>query len=92
MSATENNGHDLLNNNNNQTNKYHVTFEDWNTYLWTTKNTSAPRVTDAALVPKRDEESTICFWIFHSSFIDVEQKHSYAIQQMWYLLLNTIMK
>ena len=28
MSATENNGHDLLNNNNNQTNKYHVTFED----------------------------------------------------------------
>ena len=92
ISATENNGHDLLNNNNNQTNKYHVTFEDWNTYLWTTKNTSAPRVTDAALVPKRDEESTICFWIFHSSFIDVEQKHSYAIQQMWYLLLNTIMK
>ena len=68
MSATENNGHDLLNNNNNQTNKYHVTFEDWNTYLWTTKNTSAPRATDAALVPKRDEESTICFWIFSFKF------------------------
>ena len=69
MSATENNGHDLLNNNNNQTNKYHVTFEDWNatTCVSTTKNTSAPRATAAALVPKRDEES-ICFWIFSFKF------------------------
>ena len=69
MSATENNGHDLLNNNNNQTNKYHVTFEDWNTYLWTMKNTSAPRANDAALVPKRDEESTT--YLFLNFFIQV---------------------
>ena len=92
MSATENNGHDLLNNNNNQTNRYHVTFEDWNasTYVSTTKNTSAPRAT--ALVPKETKKNLFVFEFFHSSFIDVEQKHSYAIQQMWYLLLNTIMK
>ena len=61
--------------------------------------TYGPRKTRVPLVllmlhscQKETKNLLFVFEFFHSSFIDVEQKHSYAIQQMWYLLLNTIMK